>query len=100
MRFLLVISLIFLSLSPMGCRRGKASRTPVFATPFGQVKKYSLRSDIMYVLGNPVSVKHKESLEIWRYSLGQGQDVFIYFRNGKLVEVKDGYGRSTLVEIE
>jgi len=97
MRFIHLALVIVISFSFLGCHRHKKDSTPVFSTAFGDIQKNAPRPGVMSILGNPRSIRYKANLEIWHYDFGNNEQSFVYFANGKVIEVKDAYGRSTLV---
>ncbi len=100
MRFLHLTLVVVISFSFLGCHQRKRDEVPVFSTAFGDIQKNEVRPGVMSILGNPKNIRYKANLEIWHYDFGNNEQSFVYFANGKVIEVKDAYGRSTLVTQE
>lgn len=98
MRFRFLIILVIFSSVILACRHHRENRPPVFATPFGEIQKGAPRALVMSVLGNPRNIKQPGIIEIWHYYFGQNDDSFVYFVNGKVIDIRDSQGKSTLIE--
>jgi len=60
-----------------------------FATPYGNIEKNQTMAAVMNILGNPYRIASEGDNEVWYYSFGDNENLFIYFLRDKVIDVKD-----------
>ena len=87
---ILLIIILFL----IGC--ASQNKAVIFNTPLGNITKGDSMAGVMSVLGNPsdMDISYQDNSEIWYYPLPEGKEVFVYFLNKKVTEIRDQEGKS------
>jgi len=60
-----------------------------FATPYGNIEKGQSMAAVMHLLGNPYRIASEGDNEIWSYTFGENENLFVYFLRDKVIDVKD-----------
>ena len=61
----------------------------VFSTPFVDIKKSYTKDQVEKILGKLHHSKATDNVDIWYYCFGNDKRLFVYFMDGKVVEVND-----------
>ena len=76
--------------------KGKTKADIVFATPYGEVTKGASMPEVMNFLGNPYHITFDKNTEIWHYNFGSNKELFVYFVNGSVTDIKDNQNNKSL----
>lgn len=67
--------------------QGVNSKPFTFFTPYGDIAKGALMSEVMDVFGMPLSISTSDNTETWEYVFGDDQHILVNFVNSGVFEV-------------
>lgn len=93
MNFLLI--LIFLLLTSCASLHTPKTKETTYQTSYGIIKKGYTHEQVREILGNPHHISSYSNTDIWCYSFQEDIVIFVYFINGKVIEVREKRGKTS-----
>lgn len=60
-----------------------------YTTPFGTIEAGYTQETVKQILGNPHKIMGEENMDIWYYYFKPGSQLFVYFKDGRVIDVQD-----------
>jgi hypothetical protein len=67
---------------------GKTEGEVVFKTAYGDILQEAPMSVVMSIFGQPYAISSQQQSEVWSYHLKNREKIFVFFQNGRVVDVK------------
>ena len=66
-----------------------------FSTHYGNIQKGSTQEQVKRILGEPKYAKPYNNVDVWYYYFNEASRLFVYFKNGKVIDVGNPTNKET-----
>ncbi|KKR03119.1 MAG: hypothetical protein UT30_C0038G0005 [Candidatus Uhrbacteria bacterium GW2011_GWF2_39_13] len=83
----ILLTLGFLFLISPSCYADDVVVKDYYRTTFGNILKGSTQEQVKQILGEPKYFMADKNIDVWYYYFNIDSRLFVYFRNGKVIDV-------------